>query len=134
MASPDSLAPEDVCSTCSAPGAWVAEGCPPESGAFALALATRLDPTRWRSQFKHAVKFNFLMNLPTQAIKQDHILRGVISETELAVFWVGADGASMLDRESSCSTEGGEGSIPDTEGTWKRLRSMVDPCRMGRPP
>jgi hypothetical protein len=46
-----------------------------------LALATRLDPTRWRSQFKHAMKCNFLRNLPMQAIKQDHIVRGVISET-----------------------------------------------------
>ena len=54
-----------------------------------------------------------------QAIKQDHILRGVISETQLALFWVGADGASMLDRESSCSMESGERSIPDAEGTWK---------------
>ena len=74
LTSPDSLAPEDVCSTCSAPGAWVAEGCSLESGAFGLTPATRLDPTRWRSQCKHAMKCNFLRNLPTQAIKQDHIL------------------------------------------------------------
>ena len=103
LTSPDSLVPEDVCSTCSAPGAWVAEGCSPESSAFALAPTTRLDPTRWGSLIKHAMQCNFLRNLPTQAIKQDHILRGVISETKLAIFWVGADGASMLDGASCCS-------------------------------
>ena len=61
-----------------------------------------------------------------QAIKQDHILRGVISETKLAIFWVGADGASMLD-SAFCSTEGVEISITDTEGTWTttKLHIMV---------
>ena len=62
---------------------------------------------------------NFLRNLPMQAIQQYHILRGVISETKPAIFCVGADGASMLDSASSCSTAGGERSITDAKGTWK---------------
>ena len=59
MVSPDSLAPEDVCSTCSAPGAWVAEGCSLESSAFGLTPATRLDPHALEEpvQARHEVQF-----------------------------------------------------------------------------
>ena len=68
-----------------------------------------------------------------QGITQDHILRGVISETRPAIFWVGADGVSMLDSVSSCSTDGGARSINDTEGTLAQLRSMDDSYCIGRP-
>ena len=115
--SADRLAPQDVCSTCSATGAWVSEGCSPDSGTFAIAPATTLDPMRWRSQFNHAMKCDSLRNLPMQSIQQDHKLRGVISETRPAIFWVGADGAPMLDR-TCCSKEGGARSITDNAGTW----------------
>ncbi len=109
--------------TCSAPGARAAEahGRSPESGAFALAPATRSEPTRSKSQFKHAMK----CNVTTQAVKHDPLLRGVMSETPLAVFRFVADGA--LDRESPCTVEGGARAIPDAEGTRKqKLRGMVD--------
>ena len=98
LTSPDSLDTEDLCSTCRRPGPWIAEGCSLQSGAFGIAPVTRLDPTRWKSQVKHAIKCKFLRNLPLQAIKQDHVLRGVISETTPTIFWVGADAAAMLDR------------------------------------
>ena len=116
---PDSLAANDLCSTCRQPGAWIAEGCSLESGAFVIAPTTRLDPTRWKGQVKHAMKCLLLRNQPLQAIKQDHILRGVVSETKPDIFWVGADGAPMLDNASSRSKDGQERIIEDNESTWK---------------
>ena len=111
LTSPDSLVANGACSTCRAPVAWIADGCSLASGAFVLAHTTRLDHTRWRGQIKHAMKCSFFRTLPMQYIKQDHILRGVVSETKLAIFWVGADGASMLDGVSSQSKDGMERSV-----------------------
>jgi hypothetical protein len=71
LTSPDSLEAEDLCLTCRQPGAWIAEGCPLQSGAFVIAPVARLDPTRWKGQVKHAITCRFLRNLPLQSIKQD---------------------------------------------------------------
>ena len=103
LTSPDSLDTEDLCSTCRRPGPWIAEGCSLQSGAFVIAPVARLEPTRWTGQVKRAMKCKILRNLPLQAIKQDHVLRGAISETTPTIFWVGADGGSMLDRVA-CSS------------------------------
>ena len=117
LTSPDSLDTEDLCLTCRQPGPWIAEGCSLQSGAFGIAPVARLDPTRWKSQVKHAMKCKLLRILPLQAIKQDHVLRGVMSETAPTIFWVGADGASMLDRVAGSS--GRERMIEDNEGARK---------------
>ena len=59
MVSPDSLARDDVCSTCSAPGAWVAKGCALESGAFGLTPANQLHPHALEEpmQARHELQF-----------------------------------------------------------------------------
>ena len=72
---PDSLVADDLWSTCREPGAWFADGCSLESGAFVIAPTTRLAPTRWTGQIKHAIKCYFFRNVPMPTIKQDHGLR-----------------------------------------------------------
>ena len=76
------------------------------------------------------MKCNFLKHLPMQAIKQDHILRGVILETKPAIFWVGADGSSVLDAAPSHPVEGQEKAIDDTEGTWKNCVAWLIPTAL----
>jgi hypothetical protein len=64
-------------------------------------------------------------NVTTQAVKHGPLLRGVISETPLAVFRFVADGA--LDRESSCARGRRGESHPRCGGHMeKKLRGMVD--------
>ena len=87
------------------------------SGNFQFGRDTLFDPNRWMAQIKHFMKCNFLTHLQTQPIDQDHILRGVILPTQAAVFWVGADGSSMLDKASSAPWgDGREHAMDDTEG------------------
>ena len=101
MACPATLVANDPCFTCRKPGAWIWQGCPLLSGTFVFGRDTPFHPAKWRGQIKHFMKCNFLANVQAQPINQDHILRGVILEAQPAIFWVGADGSSMLEKASS---------------------------------
>jgi hypothetical protein len=104
-----------------------------ESGSFYFSAATRFDPTRWKGQIKQFMKCKFLKHLPSQAINQDHILRGVVVPTKAAIFWVGADGSSVstLDKASFLTVGAGkERAIDDTEGTWKNCIAWLIPTAL----
>jgi hypothetical protein len=84
---------------------------------------------RWQGQLKHNIKCGILSLLSMQAIKPDHIMRGWISETKSAIFWVGADGTSVLRRASRPikGSAGQERTVGDDQGTWKNCIAWLAP-------